>query len=275
MATATQRKQLAQLQAELKTLRTPPDPVLDRLRADQSRILADAGLPPDPWQHDLLTHWYKRVLLLCSRQAGKSQVAAALALRSALLKPPALVLLLAPSERQAIELFKAKLMRLFNKLGRPVRSARPRDNETILELVNGSRIIALPGKEDTIRCYSEVSLLVIDEAARVSDAFYTSVRPMLAVGGGHLLALSSPFGRRGWFYEAWESTEKWKRTRITAYDCPRITPEFLAEEEKALGPRWFRQEYLCSFEDPIASLFAYEDLQASLSNKVKPITLPD
>jgi hypothetical protein len=41
-----------------------------------------------------------------------------------------------------------------------------------LELVNGSRIISLPAQEETIRGYSGVNLLLIDEAARVSDALY-------------------------------------------------------------------------------------------------------
>ena len=48
-----------------------------------------------------------------------------------------------------------------------------------LRFPNGSRIVGLPGKEDTIRGYSEVSLLIIDEAARVTDEMYKALRPML------------------------------------------------------------------------------------------------
>jgi hypothetical protein len=36
-----------------------------------------------------------------------------------------------------------------------------------LELANGARIVTLPGKEGTVRGFSDVSLLIIDEAARV------------------------------------------------------------------------------------------------------------
>jgi hypothetical protein len=68
-----------------------------------------------------------------------------------------------------------------------------------LELENGSRIVSLPGKQDTVRGFSGVRLLVVDEAARVPGELYFAVRPMLAVSGGRLLALSTPFGTVRWF----------------------------------------------------------------------------
>ena len=82
--------------------------------------------------------------------------------------------------------------------------------------------------------------------------------------GGRLVALSTPFGKRGWFHDAWHSTEAWQRVRITADQCPRISPEFLAEERRALGERWFRQEFMCSFEDTI-------DVVATLKKAASPL----
>src|SRR5205823_14964600 len=127
--------------------------------------------------------------------------------------------------------------------------AEPPEAESALqlELANGSRIVALPGQEGTIRAYSSVRLLVVDEASRVPDALYYAVRPMLAVSRGRLVALSTPFGRRGWFHEAWHGAEAWERVKVTAHECPRISPAFLAEERRVLGERWFRQEYLTGF----------------------------
>jgi hypothetical protein len=146
------------------------------------------------------------MMFLCSRQAGKSLTAAALALRDALLRPGALVLLLSPTQRQSGELFKAKVRRVYGALGRPV----PATQETALqlELANGSRIISLPGDEETIRGYSGVTTLIVDEAARVPDALYYSVRPMLAVSKGRLVCLSTPFGKRGWFFDVWHGSER-------------------------------------------------------------------
>ena len=144
------------------------DPTLTRLRRDPSRILVEAGMTPDPWQMEILRSPALRTLLLCSRQAGKSTVAAALALRAALLQPPALVLLLSPTQRQSGELFRDKVLRLYSAIGRPVPTTQ--ESASTMTLANGSRIISLPGDEETIRGYSGVTLLVVDEASRVSDA---------------------------------------------------------------------------------------------------------
>jgi hypothetical protein len=67
------------------------------------------------------------------------------------------------------------------------------------EFDNGSRIISLPGDEATVRTYSNVQLIVIDEASRVPDDLYYSVRPMLATSNGRLVCLSTPRGKRGFF----------------------------------------------------------------------------
>src|SRR5438128_2279502 len=95
-------------QAEARLLQGMPLPA-DRFLADPARLLADTGMEPDPWQAALLRSFAGRVLLLCSRQSGKSTTAAALALRTALLEPDSLVLLLSPTLRQSGELFRAKV----------------------------------------------------------------------------------------------------------------------------------------------------------------------
>jgi Terminase large subunit, T4likevirus-type, N-terminal len=257
---------------EARLLKGQPTP-LDRFWVDPSRILSDAGLIADPWQAQILKAAPPRTILLCSRQSGKSTTAAALAMQAALLEPPALVLLLSPTQRQSGELFRDKIKRLYIQLGRPV--ATVQESALTMELANGSRIISLPGDEETIRGYSGVRLLVVDEASRVPDALYYAIRPMLAVSGGRLVVMSTPFAKRGWFYEEWHSAAQWARVKITAAQCPRITAEFLAEERTALGPRWYRQEYECSFEDAIDSVFSTEDIEAAVSPMVRPMAFPE
>lgn len=268
MMTRTLTNRVARLERTVTLRRWNANPLLDDLRADPTRLMSISGMPPDPWQAELLRTDPDRMLLLCSRQAGKSTTAAALALRVALLVPCSPILILSPTDRQSSELFR-KILEGYRALGRPV----PAIGETLhhLQLANGSRILSLPGTEKTVRCYSGVALLIIDEAARVDDALYRAVRPMLAVSKGRLIALSTPFGKRGWFHDAWHSNEAWQRLCITADECPRIAPEFLAEERRALGERWFRQEYLCSFEDVIDAVFSYADIQAALRDDVKPL----
>ncbi len=207
-------------------------------------------------------------MLLCSRQAGKSSVAAALAMQTALLDAPALVLLLSPSQRQSAELYR-KTADVNRALGRPI----PATGESAMrvEFANGSRIISLPGRDDgAIRGFSAPKLVIIDEASRVSDSLYYSIRPMLSVSRGRLLALSTPMGRRGWFYESYFSDERWNRVHVTADQIARITKEFLAEELAALGEAWYRQEYFCEFRDLIGSCFRTEDIEAALSDELEP-----
>src|SRR5713101_3096257 len=213
---------------------------------DPSRILRAGVLAPDPWQKQVLLSNARQVLLNCSRQSGKSTTVAALALHTALCRPGRLVLLLSPSLRQSQELFR-KVIQCFAAIDRPVGTRA--FNQTRLELETDSRIICLPGKEETIRSFSGVNLLVIDEAARVPDDLYRSVRPMLAVSSGRLICLSTPFGKRGFLHQEWEQGgDRWLRFRIPWQDCPRIRPEFIDLEKRSMGESWVRQEYECSFE---------------------------
>jgi hypothetical protein len=173
-----------------------------------------------------------------------STTTAALAVHTALFRAPALVLVLSPGLRQSGELFR-KIKDAYNAIGRP--DGAVIENQTTLELACGSRIVCLPGKEGTVRSYSRVGLLLIDEASRVSDDLYRAVRPMLAVSNGRLIALSTPFGQRGWFHREWEHGQGFRKIRITWQQCPRITEAFIAQERASLGDSWVGQEYECRF----------------------------
>lgn len=129
------------------------------------------GFEPDSWQRTVLRSDADRVLLNCCRQSGKSTIAALVGLHTALYSPGSLILLVSPSERQSKELFR-KVVDAYRKLGRPV--SADAENRLSLELANGSRIVTLPGSEGTVRGYSGVKLIVIDEAARRRRATITA-----------------------------------------------------------------------------------------------------
>jgi hypothetical protein len=216
------------------------------LGLDPSLILRAQGLIPDLWQRQFLLGSDRQVLLNCCRQSGKSTATAAGALHAALFAPGALVLLLSPTQRQSAELFR-KVHDAYDALGQPVPPRSDARSQSYLELANGSRVIGLPGKEGTIRGFSRAALLLIDEAAKVPDDLYRSVRPMLAVSGGRLVCLSTPFGQHGFFYREWHSDNPWRRFRVTWRDCPRIDPAFIDNELRSLGQSWVDQEYNCLF----------------------------
>ncbi|OPX77219.1 MAG: Terminase-like family protein [Methanosaeta sp. PtaB.Bin018] len=213
-------------------------------------------LEPDPWQAEVLRSDSKRILLNCSRQSGKSTVTSILALHTATYQEESLVLCLSPTLRQSSELFR-NVSRFYG--ADPAIPSRA-ESALRLELENGSRIVSLPGKEQNIRGMAKVNLLIVDEAARVPDSLYYSVRPMLAVSNGRLIALSTPFGNRGWWAEAWHSPEPWQRWEVPASKCPRIPAAFLEEERRVLGSWWFDQEYGCRFLDSQSQLLKKEDV---------------
>jgi hypothetical protein len=139
---------------------------------------------------------------------------------------------------------------------------------------NGSRIVGLPGNEETIRGYSAVSLLLVDEASRVPDDLYLAVRPMLTVSEGALWLMSTPNGKRGFFWEAWErGGPEWEKVGVTAYDCARIRGEVLEEERQTMGERWFRQEYLCEFTEAEDGVFDGDLMRGAMTTKFERLKI--
>lgn len=246
---------------------------------DPALMMHKAKRPADPWQAKLLRDRPQRAILNCSRQAGKTLVVSCMALYEALYYAPALVLILAPAERQSKRMLRT-IKAVRNMMGLKIRAA-DEGSTTELAFPNGSEIIALPAKEANVRGFSNVALLIIDEAARAPDDLYYAIRPMMAISGGRMILMSTPFGKRGFFHKEWigdyqpgEGGEDWQRVMITAEQCPRITAKFLAEEKQKLPHTWFRQEYFCEFTENDGAIFLYDDIMQSMSDEVQPFFGP-
>jgi hypothetical protein len=220
----------------------------------------------DPWQRQLLPSRSPAVMLNCCRQSGKSTTAAIVALHTAIYDP-GLTLCVSPSLRQSRELF-AKVM-LFLKSIEPVIPLEE-DNKSSCELSNGSRIVSLPGDPDTVRGFSAPKLVITDEAGYVSDQMQAALAPMLAVSRGRTIDMSSPNGRRGYFFENWVNGEGIERIRIIGRECPRISAEFLDQQRKKLGPVIFAQEFEGEFTDAESSAFSSELIELALVDDFEP-----
>jgi hypothetical protein len=229
------------------------------------------GLDPDPWQAEVLSSAERRILMCCCRQSGKSTVASVVAVHDAVYEPRSLVLLISPTMRQSGEVFQ-KCMAAYAGIGKPVAS----ETETALSLrlENGSRIVSLPGNASTVRGYSGVRLVVIDEAAWTDEDLPAALWPMLAVSGGRTVALSTPNGKRGWFWEAWESGgQSWKRFKVTADEVSRIPRQYLNEERLRLGERAYRQEYQCEFLEKTGQAFSLASINAAFDRELEPLEI--
>jgi hypothetical protein len=221
---------------------------------------------PDPWQARLLRSRSNWLLLNCCRQSGKSTTTAIVALHTAIYDP-GIVLCVSPSLRQSKELF-AKVM-AFLKSIEPVIPLEE-DNKSSCELSNGSRIVSLPGDPDTVRGYSAPRLVITDEAAYIPDSMAAAILPMLATGGGRRIDMSSPNGRRGYFYESWQYGENAERIKITGEQCPRIGAKYLKQMKRELGPMLYSQEFEGEFVDDSSTAFNSELIEAALVDALSP-----
>lgn len=261
--------------AEVRSLLAPAGPaegpLVAEVRADPARIFAAAGLAADPWQAAFLADPARRRLMLCCRRAGKSLVSAAKTLQHCLSEPNRVALVFSPTRRQSQE-YTRYVNRFDKALGHPVKVTRRSMGET--EWANGSRVLSLPDSpEGVVGVGGNPTRLVIDEASRVSDPLYLSIRPMLALGA-ELEVLSTPFGKRGWFFDIFNTPRRlalFRTWQVTAREVPRITPEFLAEERVELGDRWFNQEYFLKFTDSVDAVFAQDVIAAARADDIEPL----
>ncbi len=178
------------------------------------------------------------------------------------------VVCVSPSERQSYE--------LFADVGEWARAAGleiTNDLKLDLKLANGSRFVALPGSEKTIRGLKRVHLVIVEEAARVPDELYYAVRPFLATTNGRELLISSAYFDTGFFYETWQGQKgpDWRRFEIPATQCPRISAGFLAKEKEELPEDVFMAEYMCKFRKSAAAPFDRSVIDAALSSEEEPL----
>jgi len=255
---------------------------------------------PFEWQKDALNPLWKRLMLNCARQSGKSTIVAGIALHKAKYKSNSLILIVSPSEKQSKETMKK--VEDYIALDPDLKALKlPGDSAFEKKFRNGSRIVALPGTEKSVRGYSKPDIILIDEAARVPDETYKAMRPMLTGNEeAQIILLSTPWNMTGFFHAEWTKNPIWKKIYvvprweledetktlierppedefratmandgITAYYSPRHTLKFLYEELLSIGPIWFKREYGCEFIEGAETLFSLELIQSSYTEDVE------
>jgi hypothetical protein len=227
------------------------------------------GLTAYDWQREALTTDARRVILNITRQGGKSETGGAKGLHEALYTPNSEILFISPAGRQSANIY-LRALSLFRAISAPMSTSKLSADE--VRFSNGSRMVALPGNPDTIRGYSP-NLVIIDEASRVSDELYHSIRPMLAATNGTLWSLSTPAGRRGWFFREFTNGPVrskanpggWLKFEVPADQVPHINRDDVEADRQSLGDLIVAQEYECQFIEGIGSFFRPEDIRRAFS----------
>ncbi len=241
------------IDAEAERIRKTATP--DQMRALQRVLFPDIwaldylGLQLDPWQVEFSRAKEQNLVLACGRQVGKSTGTAVKGTHHARYTPNSLTIMISPSDRQSGELFKTT-RQMVHEAGIPV--SPDDDNKRSMTLLNGARLIALPSNADTVRGFAAATMIIIDEAAFAADDILPAITPMMATTSdkAKLILLSSPNGRAGFFFEAYQGAQKakgWRRWHVPSTDCPHIAPQYLADKRVELGEMMYKQEYLAEF----------------------------
>jgi len=236
--------------------------ILAAMPVSRMEFAQRVGFNPQGWQVAAIESEGDRMIFNVTRQGGKSSTAAVIALHETL-TPDSLALIAARDEGKSKEMLR-KIRRFCSRS-----SQRPiAESKTAIEFANGSRILALCGAEGAARGFSAASLVIIDEAARVSLELLDAISPTLAVKEGRLLVLSTPFGKRGFFYDLWHGDNHWEKHTAICTECPWLSPRFLEGERERMTEAKFAQEYLSEFRETSESAFSYSDVEAAFQESV-------
>jgi hypothetical protein len=213
-------------------------------------------IEPTPWQMEFLrAPRGASIIALTARQVGKTTTAAWAIAHHMVFTPGGLSVVACPSQRQSAEAVRRVRENLV-KLGAELKS----DNVYGLELKNGSRVLALPGSDDSVRGLTVDGWIVADEAARLTPDLISALRPMRARRPDARLAmLSTAWSRTDPFWNVWDSDDpSWLRLRATAEIPGLFDPGYLERERRALGEHDFNREYLGIPTGAHCSLFTWE-----------------
>jgi len=200
------------------------------------------GMTPTPWQESFLrAQRGASILALTARQVGKTTTAAWAIAHCMLFTPGSLSVIACPAQRQSAEAVR-RVRETLIRAGAALES----DNVFALELTNGSRVLALPSTDDSIRGLTVDGWIIADEAARLPNNLIAALRPMRARRPQARLAmLSTAWSRTDPFWTVWADEEQsWMRLKATADEIDAFLPEFLDQERIALGEDVFKREYL-------------------------------
>lgn len=225
---------------------------------DPRQTMLVAGKTPDRFQERLLLSTSKRVLLLCSRQIGKSEGVAAKVTYQTVYCPPAVVGITSDSQDHS-KLLLAKAREYLRLLEGDVFHIVNESTERI-DLSNGSYAVALPGTKKAVRGHS-LTLGIVDEAAFTTEELIRAFEPTLDATKGSLYALTSAGEEpAGWFWRYFTqdgrfseedaprlAKDEWERYIVPATECPRVFSAAELDAKREKDPVGFAREYMCRF----------------------------
>lgn len=238
--------------------------LLERARSDVG-VFAEALVAEPLWPHQLvLARSPARVrVACCGRQSGKSRTLAMMALHEAFSGPGRLVLVVSATDDAA----KRLLAEVAALASAPLLAGSVVDeSKSLLVLSNGSQVVSVPASERQVRGYT-ADLLVIDEAAFVSEEVWAAARFTTIARGGRIVLASTPYGRRdrffaGLFFAGVAGSSGVESFQWASDASPMVSREVLDEWRPTMTERQYRAEILAEWVDEAGAYFTAEELDA-------------
>lgn len=198
-------------------------------------------------------HDNRRIIIMESRQAGKTTTSAAYILWYTLFQADKNVAILANKEKTSREIL-SRYQLMYENLPIWMQQGVKVWNKGDVELENGSKVFTAATTAAGIRSKS-VNLLYIDEAAiipnNIADQFFTSVYPVVSAGQTtKILITSTPLGYNH-FWKFWNDAENGRNgftsLFIPYWEIPGRDEKWAEEQRRVLGDVKYNQEVLCKF----------------------------
>jgi len=203
------------------------------------------------------------------RQCGKSMMAENILIKASLTHPNQTSVLIAPTFKQARKILKS----IVRKFRRTPLYAGSNSSDLEFTFSNGSIIVFLSAEQgDNIRgqTVSQYGVLVIDEAAYISDEVFYTATPFVNANHAPIVAVSTPRFKQGFFYDFYADGLQGKANiyayDFTDYDNPFLTPEKLEMYRNKMPLNLFRADYLGQWMETTSDVFG--DFKKVLSNTV-------
>jgi len=197
------------------------------------------NLKLDPWQKEVIA-WKGDKIICTGRQVGKTEICAYDCGEYAV-KPdnPYPILMTAPTERQAFNLFDKTLKYLLeNHPKMVITKGMKRPTKTKIELTNGMKIYCLPVGASGLGIRGiTVGRSYEDENSRIPEEVEAAIAPMLLTTGGARIKISTPFGTQGEFYRTWIN----ENNAYNSYKRFSITTEKVIRDRK-LSDTWTERQ---------------------------------
>lgn len=233
-----------------------------------ARFRMAMGVEPRPFQKKLLNSTSSHIVLMASRQLGKSTCVAALAWDCFL--RGLTVVVICPTEKQSKEF----LVRV--KEFRDADHFAPLGIQFLKTEVSAAnfkgRILAMPATENARGFTADV--LILDEAAQLSDDDIAAILPMRKKLTGRLIAVSTPLWKEGDFYRWWSLPNHFEKVLGHYKDCndPDLI-EAIEQERSVISAQQFAREYDCQFAGDGEPLVSHAVLERACANEERALCL--